>query len=133
MDAIQKFYSDIEKIKKHARASSSYNGEEVCKEVCTFFEKENKAMPSLAKSFSDYWMQTYILNSADLEKEPSNANIDKLAAMQSLLNSSDENTECLTDSDWKELCSLVNYEAEDLPLENLSFMMSLFLEKQALK
>jgi hypothetical protein len=57
--------------------------------------------------------------------------IDKIGAMQSLLELDLEETKALSDNDWKELCSLTNYEAEDLPLDLLNDLMSIFLEKQA--
>jgi hypothetical protein len=62
---------------------------------------------------------------------PSDISIDKIGAMQSLLELDLEETKALSDNDWKELCSLTNYEAEDLPLDLLNDLMSIFLEKQA--
>ena len=40
-------------------------------------------------------------------------------------------TECFTQEDWKQLCQLTNYEAEDLPLELLSSLMKNFVDNQA--
>lgn len=134
MDDIQKFYSDIEKIKKHERADNggNYDGLRVCNTICDFFEKNNSSLAGLGTSFAGYWMDTYINSSEKMEEEPTAEHIDKLAAMQSLLEGSTDYTECLTQDDWKELCSLTNYEAEDLPIEILNDLMIIFVDKKAL-
>ena len=133
MDSIQKLYSDIEKIKKHGRANSSgYKGQEVSSQVADLFTRNNRHLESLASSFSDYWMNTYILTSSNMEEEPTQDSIAKLAAFQSILEGSAEFTECLTQEDWKELCSLTNMEAEDIPIETLNDMMMIFVDRQAL-
>ena len=133
MDSIQKLYSDIEKIKKHHRSNSAtYNAQEVCTQVADLFARNNRHLESLARSFSDYWMNTYILNSSNMEEEPTQDSIAKLAAFQSILEGNAEFTECLTQEDWKELCSLTNMEAEDIPIESLNDMMMIFVDRQAL-
>jgi hypothetical protein len=133
MTNIQKFYSDIEKIKKYERAQNpqSYDGEKVSLEIKNLFIKNNFSIKALAESFADYWFENYIRSSADIKSEPSDISIDKIGAMQSLLELDLEETKALSDNDWKELCSLTNYEAEDLPLDLLNDLMSIFLEKQA--
>lgn len=136
MDSIQKFYSDIEKIKKHYRSEhQSYNAEEVCKQVVSLFERNNGHAPSLAQSFASYWLNTYIIPSSSLADEPTAEHTEILGAMEALLQDPEESwsyTECLSSSDWKELCSLTNYEAEELPLELLSSLMKIFVDEQAL-
>lgn len=134
MDDIQKFYSDVEKIKKHYRANNggNYDGAAVCNEICDFFARNNSSLGGLGNAFAGYWMDTYINNSTNLHEEPSAENVDRLAAMQSLLDGSTDYTECLSDSDWHELCSLTNYEAEDLPIEVLNDLMAIFVDKRAL-
>ena len=67
-----------------------------------------------------------------MEEEPTQDHIAKLAAFQSILEGSAEFTECLTQEDWKELCSLTNMEAEDIPIETLNDMMMIFVDRQAL-
>ncbi|MCR5217265.1 hypothetical protein [Treponema sp.] len=131
MDSIQKFTSDIEKIKKFNRAQGGrYNGEKVCQEAAELLARSNPSIKELAMAAGDYWMQTYILSSPDLENEPSGANIDKLAAIHALLQGDDQ-TDALEEGDWKELCSIVNAEAEDLPMDLLNELMSIFLDHQA--
>ena len=135
MDSIQKLYSDVEKIKKHYRQENphNYDGVKVCEQVREMFCRTNPALSSLAGSFADYWISTYIINSTSPADEPKQESVQILAAMQSILEGSDEFTECLSQDDWKELCSLTNYEAEDLPIDALNDMMTIFVDKQAWK
>lgn len=135
MDNIQKFLADVDKIKKHDRADNggNYSGERVCKKVCDLFSANNRSLGELGASFADYWMQTYVLKSSDMTNEPSSENLDKLASFQSLLDGDEEGTKSLSDSDFKELCDLVNYEAEDLPIDVLNDLMTIFVDKRALK
>ena len=135
MDLIQKFSSDVEKIKKHYRAEhQTYNGEEVCNQVAAFFEQQNRDVASLAHSYASYWKEAYILPSQNMEEEPTREHIDLLAGMMALLLDVEDSwqfTECFTQEDWKQLCQLTNYEAEDLPLELLSSLMKNFVDNQA--
>lgn len=134
MDSIQKFYSDIEKTKKHYRANhQTYDGNAVCQEIADLFCKNNRNLGSLADSFAGYWIDTYIRASLNPNEEPTAENIDKICALQALLDGSPEaqDVECLTKEDWKELCSLVNMEAEDMPLDLLNDLMTIFVDKQA--
>ena len=132
MDSIDKFYADIQKTKKHYRAEhSSYNGIDCSKEIVSLFEKENPSIQSLASSFANYWFETYIQDSAAVSEEPTEEHIAKLVAMQSLLEDDLSGTDSLSSSDWKELCTLVNYEAEDLDIDLLNRLMAVFLDKQA--
>lgn len=133
MDSIQKLYSDIEKIKKHERANSaSYNAQNVCNQAAELFTRNNHHMESLARSFSEYWLNKYILTSAGIDDEPTQEHIAKLAAFQSVIDGSTDCTECLVQEDWNELCSLTNMEAEDIPIETLNDMMMIFVDRQAL-
>ena len=135
MDLIEKFSSDVEKIKKHYRTEhQTYNGEEVCNQVAAFFEQQNRDVASLAHSYAGYWKEAYILPSQNMEEEPTQEHIEILAGMLALLldvEDSYEFTECFSQEDWKQLCQLTNYEAEDLPLELLSSLMKNFVDNQA--
>ncbi|MCR5764243.1 MAG: hypothetical protein K6G00_12760 [Treponema sp.] len=132
MDSIQKLFSDIEKIKKHYRAehNNNYDGQKICEQIKDLFTKTNRSMPTVAQSFANHWYDTYILNSADLQNEPSNDNMTRIAALQSIIDGEPENTDLLTDEDWKSLCETVNAEAEDIPIDTLNSLMSIFLEKK---
>lgn len=130
---LQKFFADVERIKKRERAEhSSYDSSRVVESVIELFVSNNRDMTSLASSFADYWQKTYIAPSSQSEEEPTRENIDRLAAMQSLLDGETFATEILNAKDWRELSSLVNFEAEDIPMDMLEKMMMIFVDKQAL-
>ncbi len=134
MDSIQKFCSDVEKIRKHERSEnpSRYDATKVSSKIKSLFARNFPGMNGLAESYADYWEETYIRNSPDSSNEPTKETLDRLVAMFSLLEGSTDFTECLTDSDWKELCSLTNLEAEEMPLDTLNDLMMIFVDKKAL-
>jgi hypothetical protein len=86
---------------------------------------------SLTDSVFAYWEKTYIYTSSDIQNEPTENNLNKLSSMLAFLSNSDENQELLTQEDWKELSELVNYEAEDLPLDVLQDLMGILVSKGA--
>ena len=133
MDVIQKFFSDIEKIKKHNRDSSGkLNMSAVVSQIENLFETNNRGFCDLPHTLVEYWEKKYV--NAELDggaEDLSRECVDKLCAMQAFLNNDDE-TDCLTDEDWREMADAVNYEAEDLDRDILSQMMSTLVEKQAL-
>ncbi len=51
--------------------------------------------------------------------------------MLALMEDSDEYFDTLSDKDWQEIGQLVNYEAEDLPVDILQSMMSVLVSKGA--
>lgn len=132
MDNIQKFLSDAEKIKKHYRAEhpGKYSGTAVCEQICNLFIRNNRTYEQLAAAFAQYWMDTYILGSADQESLPTSENLDTLAAMQSLLDNDSQQINALSDKDLKELCQIVNMEAEDIPIDVLNSLMMIFVDRQ---
>ncbi len=140
MDIIEKFYADVKRILKQDRLNNGGNYESLraSKAVAKHFSSCNKDIAPLANSIAEYWLETYIVNSATKEVEPSEKNITWLGAVLCLLegdfftNANDEEKNILSTNDWKELCSLVNYEAQDLPLDVLSSLMSVFTEKKVL-
>lgn len=135
MDNIQKLYSDIEKIKKHNRNSSgTLDLNKVATQVSEMFQRNNRDFCDLPNSLAEYWVKTYVypqidLNANDLSQE----SVDKLCAMQAFLDNDIEgDTDCLTLDDWKQIAAFVNFEAEDMPIDLLSQMMSILVEKRAL-
>lgn len=135
MDNIQKLYSDIEKIKKHKRNSSgTLDLNKVATQVSEMFQRNNRDFCDLPNSLAEYWVKTYVypqidLNANDLSQE----SVDKLCAMQAFLdNDIEDDTDCLTLDDWKQIAAFVNFEAEDMPIDLLSQMMSILVEKRAL-
>ncbi len=139
MDIIEKFYADVRRIIKFDRANNAnYDGIRASKAVGALFVNQNRDITELANSIVDYWQNTYILNSSNSQTEPSENSITWIAAAYALLDgdfensASDEEKAIFTQDDWKELCSLVNYEAQDLPLDLLTSLMSSFTEHNAL-
>lgn len=131
MDSIQKFCSDVEKIKKHGRQQNE-SLSNVVSQIKNLFVRNFRGTESLAASYADYWDETYIRGSQTPADEPTKENVDRLLAMLSLLEGSVEFTDCLDDSDWKQLCALTNMEAEELPIETLNDLMMIFVDKKAL-
>ena len=133
MDDSQKFYSDIEKIKKNIRASHpAYSSQEACEQVRSLFVSNHRDAAPLATSFIDYWEETFIKNSGSPDEEPTEQNIRRLAALNALLYGKDENIEIFLPDELKELCSLTNLEAEDVPIDLLNDIMTIFVDNKAL-
>lgn len=132
MDNTQKLAADIERTKKHYRAehSSNYDCIEVCRQIVEMFANNNKSLFDLAHSFGDYWIDEYIAKSNEVNNEPTAQSIDKLCAMQNVLDNENE-TKCLTKKDWQELCQCTNDLSEELPIEILNDLMAMFLDHQA--
>lgn len=139
MTDIQKFFADVERIRKHNRADNNgnYDARKACTQISSLFESNNPGLGELPSSFVNYWLNTFIepvFNSGDakaIENEPTQEHLDKLAAMQSIIDGQKDFTDTLSNDDWKELCSLTNLEAEDLPMDVLESMMTLFVDKKA--
>ena len=134
MTNIEQFLSDAKKIIKHERADNGgrYDGRRACQKIGELFERTNRTLGDLPHSITDYWQNTYIAPSADAVNEPTEANLNKLVAFYAFLMGEQTQTDALTHDDWKNLQELVNYEADDLPLDALEAMMGAILEQGAL-
>lgn len=134
MTDIQKFRADIQRLIKHERAENNgrYNAQKICIDIANLFQKETTVPGALPQSCTEYWKRTYIDESTLPENEPTQENIDKLAAILSFLEGTEEDEELLSDEDWRMLGELVNYEAEALPLDILQTLMSTIVSKGAL-
>lgn len=133
MTDIGKFLSDIQRIKKHDRQNNSGNPDynRIFRELNSLFLRSTSCPADLARSVFEYWENEYIFNSQNQKEEPSEENSQKLAAMLAFLEDSDEFQNLLTQKDWQELRDLVNYEAEDLPVDVLQSLMRVLVEKGA--
>lgn len=135
MNSIDKFLSDIQRTLKHDRANNGghYDTRRACTQITRLFEQNNKQLGNLASSLGNYWLNTYILASADLQNEPSEENIGRIKAFQSFIDN-DESADfsILTADDWETLRDFVDDEAGDLDLDSLQNMMSLILAHGAL-
>ncbi|MBQ9280773.1 MAG: hypothetical protein IJ207_01055 [Treponema sp.] len=135
MNSIDKFISDIQKAIKYDRANNGghYDAKRACSQIAKLFANNNRNLGSLAVSISDYWLNTYILPSPSLEKEPSEENIARIKAFQSFCDSDTEaDYSALTADDWETLRDFVDDEAETLDLDALQDMMGLILANGAL-
>lgn len=132
MTTIDKFLSDIEKAKKYARQKGTAGGYNAVRgELERLFENASSCPTDLPHSLFEYWENTYIYTASDLTWEPEQANCERLAAMLAFMENSNEYTDILTDSDWQEIGRLVNYEAEDLPVNILQELMMVLVSKGA--
>ena len=133
MTDIGKFLSNIQRIKKHDRQNNSGNPDynRIFRELNSLFLRSTSCPADLARSVFEYWENEYIFNSQNQKEEPSEENSQKLAAMLAFLEDSDEFQSVLTQKDWQELGDLVNYEAEDLPVDILQSVMRVLVEKGA--
>ena len=133
MTDIGKFLSDIQRIKKHDRQNHSGNPDynRIFRDLNSLFLRSTSCPADLARSVFEYWENEYIFSSQNQKEEPSEENSQKLAAMLAFLEDSDEFQNLLTQKDWQELRDLVNYEAEDLPVDILQSLMRVLVEKGA--
>ena len=133
MTDIGKFLSNIQRIKKYDRQNNSGNPDynRIFRELNSLFLRSTSCPADLARSVFEYWENEYIFNSQNQKEEPSEENSQKLAAMLAFLEDSDEFQNLLTQKDWQELGDLVNYEAEDLPVDILQSLMRVLVEKGA--
>lgn len=129
MTDIRKFFADIERIKKHARQNNSgicdYNL--IQNELRNLFARTANCSNSLTDSIFSYWENEYIFKSENFAEEPSPFSLGKLGAILAFLDNSDEDEDLLSQDDWNELAELVNYEAEDLPVEMLQDLMKILV------
>ena len=135
MTDIQKFLSDIQRIKKHERLDNGgrYDGKRVCTQISALFERNNRNVENLAREIGDYWLNTYVLASENPNEEPLQVNMDRITAFQSFLDGESEaDFSILTGDDWETLRDFVNFEAEEIDLNTLQAMMSIILERGAL-
>ena len=136
MNSIDKFLSDIQKTVKYDRANNGghYDAKRACTQIAKLFANNNRHIDTLAVSISDYWLNTYILGSSDLENEPSEENIERIKAFQAFVDSDDSaDFSVLTADDWETLRDFVDDEAENLDLDSLQNMMNLILQNGALE
>ena len=129
MTDIRKFVRDLEKIKKIFRQNNSgkWDYSKLQKDIRNLFERSTSCPTGLPASIFEYWENQYIYKSADLGEEPTADNINKLAAFLAFLENTDEYQELITDEDWEEIGPLVNYEAEDLPVDILQNLMMILV------
>jgi hypothetical protein len=133
MTDIQKFLADARRIIKYDRADHNgmYDGYRASASLAQLFIRENLQLAPLPEYIAKYWQDTYIATAPDGATEPSEEHIDWLAAILSLFDGDQTARYPFSATDWTELRDLVSCEAEDIPLDILSSMMSIFIENGA--
>ena len=134
MTITDKFNSDIQKAIKFDRANNGgrYDGGRACVQIANLLERYCRDVPSLARQIGDYWLNTYILESDDVQNEPSEKNVERFRAFYAFLSGDDDFLDVLSKDDFENLRDFVDDEADSLDLDSLQKMMSVLLEKGAL-
>ncbi len=133
MTNMDKFYADVQKIKKYDRANNvNYDGLRASSAVASLFETRTKSFGDLGISISQYWMQHYINVSKDINSEPTDAHVQWLMTVLSYLDGDLDTEHDLPKKDWKAITEFINYEAENLPINVLTDLMGVLVEKKAL-
>lgn len=135
MTAIEKFLSDIKKIVKYDRANNGghYDAKRACAQIAGLFERNNPNLGPLAPSISQYWLNTYVLPSENLENEPSEENVARIKAFQSFVdNIEDDDLNILTQDDFENLKNFIDEAQEEIDLDTLQNMMGILLDKGAI-
>ena len=133
MTNVDKFYADVQKIKKYDRAQHpTYDGLRCSQSVAQLFENCNSDLGDLPRSISDYWLKNYIEVSKDINNEPSDKNVEWLLTVLCFFDNNLDTEHDLSKKDWKAIQEFINYEAETLPINVLTDLMSILVEKQVL-
>lgn len=131
MNDLQKFQADINRIIKHDRADNGgiYDGIRASRKIAELFISCNKDCQSLAGSITERWLSKV---EAGADEQPSEQNLNWLFDVQEFLDGTLTGDTVLTYEDFVELRDLVNYEAEELPVEMLTTMLNTIMEHNAL-
>ena len=133
MTNTDKFFADIKRIIKRNRADgATYDALKCCRQVTELFSSYNKDLGDLPNSIGDYWFEQYIVPSSQLSEEPTPQHQDWLADVLELLAGEEGEFKSITPKDWIVLRDFVGFEAEELPMDVLSSLMGVLLEKGVL-
>ena len=134
MTDLGKFYADVQRCLKHERAdhNGNYDGLRASRAIEKLFVSYNRGLENITEPLAEYWEQTYIQKSPKLAEEPQKANIDWLANVIALFDGQLEPNQGFSKKDWAEINDTVNAEAEDLPLDVFSTIMSTIVERKVL-
>lgn len=134
MTDLGKFYADVQRCLKHERAdhNGNYDGLRASRAIEKLFISYSRGLECIAEPLAEYWEQTYIQKSTNLAEEPQKTNIDWLANVLALFDGQLEPDQNFSKKDWAEINDTVNAEAEDLPLDVLSSIMSTIVERKVL-
>ena len=127
----RKFYADVQRCLKRERAAAAvYDGKKASKAVAALFMSYAADMGDLPRSMADYWEEKYIETSSSTDREPTPEHVDWLANCLSFMDGTMDSNQDFSVEDWKNIRDFVNYEAEVLPLTELSAMMTTLVKKK---
>ena len=131
MTEIGKFVADVGSMMKHARSAggNSVRYADVSSDLRRLFVRASGCPGGLPESVFGFWEGEYASDAPD--GILSDSAREKLAALLAFIAGSDEYRDVLDGNDWSTLARLVNYEAEELPLDMLNSMMSALVENGA--
>lgn len=129
---LHKFYADVKRCLKRERASGTYNALHAARAVAALFTSYNADMPLLMHSLADHWFASYIERSACPESEPTDEHIEWLATALSFVAGDMESDQNFCKKDWAVIRDIVSAEAEDLPIDVLSGMMTILVSRKVL-
>ncbi|HZK19463.1 MAG TPA: hypothetical protein VFC68_01920 [Treponemataceae bacterium] len=134
MDNLSKLYTDIHRTIKHDRAqhAGEHDGLRASNAVAQLFEKKTAGLGEIPCAITEHWLNTYIKPSKNIAQEPGETNIDWLVKVFSLLNGTFDTDMDFPQSDWKKIADIIKLEAEDLPLDILSDIMAVFVNRRIL-
>lgn len=134
MTDIDKFLADCKRHIKRYReeAGTGYDGLIASEKIAELFASWRKDLGDVPKSLAEYWFTEYIASSSELQDEPTREHLDWLACLLEFLEGEHSSFECFSKKDWETIRDCINYEAEVLPVDILTTLMSTLLEKQVL-
>lgn len=135
MTETEKLITDLKKAVKFARSSDgSLDYYKVNDDLASLFERASDSSKSLANAIFDYWEKEHVTSSEAFVQgnEPTEDNLRLLGAFNAFLNKSDELEELVSKDDWREIGVLVNYEAEDMDIGELTELMSVLVDHGAI-
>lgn len=134
MTDIDKFLADCKRhIKRYREESGTgYDGLIASEKIAELFASWRKDLGDVPKSLAEYWVTEYIASSSELQDEPTREHLDWLACLLEFLEGENSSFECFSKKDWETIRDCINYEAEVLPVDILTTLMSILLEKQVL-
>lgn len=134
MTDIDKFLADCKRHIKRYReeAGTGYDGLIASEKIAELFASWRKDLGDVPKSLAEYWVTEYIAPSSELQDEPTWEHLDWLTCLLEFLEGEHSSFECFSKKDWETIRDCINYEAEVLPVDILTTLMSTLLEKQVL-
>lgn len=134
MTEVEKFVADARRVVKRDRADNggAYDGLRASRKVAELFCGNVRSLGDLPNSIAEYWLDEHVASSESMDDEPSAEHIEWLASALSFLYGTLEKAVCFSDEDWRKLAEFVNYEAEDLPIDVLSSLMGVLVERRVL-